>query len=359
MAGLHMDRLFESMAKKGGTDLHLAVGAPPMMRVRGKLEGLPTKVLDGEDTTAMMKAITPDLQQTQLTESGAADFAVQFPVGGKQLRFRVNIYKEHEGIAIALRRLPDTIMTIEQIGLPVIVRDLVKRPRGLFLVTGPTGSGKTTTLATLVNSIAQLGGHHILTLEDPIEIRFEHSNSLVNQREIGIHVPSFALGLRQGLRQDPDVIMVGEMRDLETMRVALSAAETGHLVLATLHTSGAAKTVDRIIDQFPEAEKEHIRVQLSTSLIGVICQQLLSRADTAGRVAAYEFLVATSGIRNLIREKKTFQLTSEIQTGRQHGMQLLDDHLFRLVGENKVTAEDAVAKANDPLALQKRIDKQA
>lgn len=255
---------------------------------------------------------------------------------------------------MVLRQIPNTLLTFEQLGTPPVIAKLCLRPRGMFLVTGPTGSGKSTTLASMINYINETLDHHIITIEDPIEFYHYHKRSTVNQREVHTDVPSFAEAIRRALRQDPDVILVGEMRDLETIEAAISAAETGHLVFGTLHTTGAQGTVNRIIDAFPTNQQEQVRTQLSTSIIGVLSQTLLPKIG-GGRVAAYEVLVVTSAISNLIRENKTFRINSAIQTGAKYGMQLLDDHLFRLWREEKVTAEDALMKAANRDELERRI----
>jgi twitching motility protein PilT len=256
-----------------------------------------------------------------------------------------------------LRQIPNRLLTFEQIGLPEMCRELIRRPRGLFLITGPTGSGKTTSLATMIDYINTTMDHHIITMEDPIEYYHKHKKSILNQREVGNDVPSFAEALRRALRQDPDNILVGEMRDLETIEAAIRAAETGHLVFATLHTTGAAKTIDRVVDAFPVSQQNQIRVQLSTALIAVISQALLSRIDQPGMVAAYEFMVVTPAIANLIRDAKTFRIDSMIQTGKKFGMQLLDDHLWQLYSEGKISAEEMVDRAKNPADLRDKVHK--
>ncbi|RMD61225.1 MAG: PilT/PilU family type 4a pilus ATPase, partial [Planctomycetota bacterium] len=274
---------------------------------------------------------------------------------GDAARFRVSVFRQKGDIAIALRLIPNKLLTFEQIGLPAMAKELVRRPRGLFLVTGPTGCGKTTTLASMVNYINENFDRHIVTIEDPIEYYHPHKKSIVNQRQVHVDVPSFADALRRALRQDPDVIMVGEMRDLETIEAAIRAAETGHLVFGTLHTTGAAKTIDRIVDAFPVAQQNQVRVQISTTLLAVLSQQLLSRIDTKGMVAAYEFLVITPAISNFIRDAKTFRIDSAIQTGKKFGMQLLDDHLWQLYSKGIISAEDMVDKAKNPETLRDKV----
>ena len=327
MAALHIDRLLETCIKRGASDLHLHVGRPPTLRLRGHLRSLETKVLEPEDTIGLMKAITPDRNQQELQEQGGTDFAFEFGDAG---RFRTAVFQQKGNISLALRLIPSKLLTFEEIGLPDIIKSLCRRPRGLFLITGPTGSGKTTTMATMIDYINQHFDKHIITIEDPIEYYHAHGKSLVTQREVGVDVPSFAEALRRVLRMDPDVILVGELRDLETIEAALQAAETGHLVFGTLHTTSAHRTVTRVVDMFPVNEQERIRVMLSESLIAVLCQALVPRSDVRGLIAAYEFLVITTAISNLIRENKTFRIPSSIQTGKKFGMQLLDDHLFSL-----------------------------
>ncbi|HTN77801.1 MAG TPA: PilT/PilU family type 4a pilus ATPase, partial [Pirellulaceae bacterium] len=273
---------------------------------------------------------------------------------GDLARFRVSVFKQRGNVGMVLRQIPNKLLSLEQLGLPDIVKKLCMRPRGLFLVTGPTGSGKSTTLASMINFINDTVDHHIITIEDPIEFYHYHKKSTVNQREVHVDVPSFAEAIRRALRQDPDVILVGEMRDLETIEAAISAAETGHVVFGTLHTNSAQGTVNRIIDAFPANLQEQVRTQLSTSVIAVIAQSLIPKIG-GGRVAAYEILVVTSAISNLIRENKTFRINSAIQTGAKHGMILMDDALFKIWRDEKATAEDVLAKAQNPDELAKRI----
>ncbi|MFM1890179.1 MAG: hypothetical protein RLZZ565_936, partial [Planctomycetota bacterium] len=301
MSTIQIDRLLDTVIRQDCSDLHLSVGRPPTVRLNGKLRSLQTKVLDPDDMVALMKSVTPEKNQQELQEMGGTDFGFGY---GDQARFRVSIFKQKGHVSMVLRLIPSRLLTFEQIGLPDIVQELVRRPRGLFVVTGPTGSGKTTSLATMIDYINTNFDRHIVTAEDPIEYYHVHKKSVVNQREVGSDVPTFAEALRRVLRSDPDVILVGEMRDLETMEAAIRAAETGHLVFGTLHTTGAAGTITRIIDAFPVTHQEQVRVQLSTSLIAVLSQQLCARADKPGRVAAYEFLVVTPAISNLIRENK-------------------------------------------------------
>ncbi len=351
MATVLIDKLLQAAVKQGVSDIHIVVGQPPVFRLHGRMRKLETKVLENEDTVGLMKSITPERCQRELQETGSADFGFAF---GDMARFRVSVFKQRGSISMVLRQIPNDKLTPEQLGLPDSVVKLVMRPRGLFLVTGPTGSGKSTTLASLVNLINETHDHHIITIEDPIEFYHEHIRSTVNQREVGVDVPSFAEAIRRALRQDPDVILVGELRDLETIEAAISAAETGHIVFGTLHTNSAQGTVNRVIDAFPGNLQDQIRTQLASSLIGVVAQTLLPRIG-GGRVAAYEVLVVTPGIGNLIRENKTFRINSAIQTGAKLGMQLMDDALFKLWAEEKVTVEDVLSKAQRPDDLAKRI----
>ncbi|MCK5114055.1 MAG: PilT/PilU family type 4a pilus ATPase [Phycisphaerae bacterium] len=354
MATVHIDRLLETCVKSGASDLHIHVNRPPTLRLHGRLRPLETKILEPEDTITMMKAITPERAQQELQEQGGTDFGFEF---SDKARFRTAVYQERGHIAMTLRLIPQKLFGLDEIGLPETIQGLLTRPRGMFLVTGPTGSGKTTTLAAMLNSINENMDKHIITVEDPIEYFHPHKQSIVSQREVGVDVPSFSEALRRALRQDPDVILVGELRDLETIEAALRAAETGHLVFGTLHTSSAQGTVTRIVDQFPVDQQEQVRIQLADSLIGVLCQALMPRCDTRGMVAAYEYLYVTSAVSNLIRENKVFRIPSTIQTGKKFGMQLLDDHLYSLVDEGKISAEDAVDRSSNPSELREKIDK--
>lgn len=346
-----IDKLLKAAVDNGVSDIHLTVGIPPVFRMDGRMRALQTKVLTADDTHSLMKSITPERCQQEIAERGGADFGFAF---GDAARFRVSVFRQRGNIAMVLRQIPNKLLTPEQLGLPWVVKRLVMRPRGLFLVTGPTGSGKSTSLASLVNYINDTVDHHIITIEDPIEFYHYSKKSTVNQREVGTDVPSFAEALRRALRQDPDVILVGELRDLETIEAAISAAETGHVVFGTLHTTGAQGTVNRIIDAFPTNQQEQVRTQLSTALIGVLSQALLPKIG-GGRVAAYETLVVTPAIGNLIRENKTFRINSAIQTGAKLGMMLLDDALFQLWKTGKCTKEDVMAKSQSPEDLSKRI----
>src|SRR5580658_7529613 len=353
MGTLLIDKLLQTVCSQKASDLHLTVGSQPMLRLHGHLRPLATKVLEAADTVSLMKSITPERCQQELQEVGGTDFGFAF---GDMARFRVAIYKQRSNVGLVLRRIPNEFLTFEQLGLPPVIEELIKRPRGLFLVTGPTGSGKTTSLASMINWINNNHDHHIITVEDPIEYYHQHKKSMINQREIGVDVPSFPEALRRALRMDPDVILVGEMRDLETISAAISAAETGHVVFGTLHTTGAQGTVDRIIDVFPTEQQEQIRTQLSTSIIGILSQALLPRKPK-GLVAAYEMLVVTPAIANLIRENKTFRINSAIQTGQKLGMQLLDDHMFKIWKAGIVEKKEVVFRCNQPDDLLSRIAK--
>ena len=353
MATINIDRLLETCIKRGASDLHLHCGRAPTLRLHGRLRALETKVLEPEDTISLMKQITPERAQQELQEQGGTDFGFEFGQAG---RFRTSVFQQRGNISLSLRLIPSKLLTFEEIGLPEITKSLCRRPRGLCLVTGPTGCGKTTTLATMVDYINNTFDKHIITIEDPIEYFHSHKKSMVNQREVGVDVPSFAEALRRVLRMDPDVIMVGELRDLETIESALRAAETGHLVFGTLHTTSAQGTVTRIVDQFPVDQQEQIRIQLADSLIAVICQALVPRSDVRGMVAAFEFMYVTNAIANLIRENKTFRITSSIQTGKKFGMRLLDDHLMELFKEGKISDEDAMDRSRSPGEMQQKIE---
>ncbi len=350
MGTILIDKLLSATVKQGASDLHITVGQPPVLRIHGRMQKLKTKVLDPGDTMSLMKSITPDRCQQEFQETGSTDFGFAF---GTAARFRVSVFRQRGNVALVLRQIPVELWSMDFLGLPKVFKELVMRPRGLILVTGPTGSGKSTSLAAMVDYLNECVDHHIITIEDPIEFYHNHKKCTVNQREVGVDVTSFAEAIRRALRQDPDVILVGEMRDLETIEAAITAAETGHIVFGTLHTSSAAGTINRIIDVFPTNQQDQIRTQLASAIIGILAQQLLPKIG-GGRVAAFETLVVTPGIANLIRENKIFRITSAIQTGTKHGMQLLDDHLFRLWQEEKVTKEDALMKANYGDDLAKR-----
>jgi len=353
MPSLHIDRLLEACIKMGGSDLHLTVGRPPVLRISGRLRSLDTKVLEPDDTVSLMKSITPERNQQEFQEVGGTDFGFAFGDAG---RFRTAVFRQKGYVSMVLRLIPSELLTFEQIGLPKICAALCRRPRGLFLVTGPTGSGKTTTLASMINYINENMDVHIITIEEPIEYYHQHKKSIINQREVGIDVPTFAEALRRSLRQDPDVILVGELRDLETMEAAITAAETGHLVFGTLHTTGCQGTVNRMIDAFPVSQQEQIRVQLSTNLIAVLSQALCPRIPK-GRIAAYEFMVITPAISNLIRENKVYRIESSIQIGKKLGMQLLDDHLWELWEKELISLETMLDYARNPGELLEKAEK--
>ncbi len=344
--------LFDMVVEKNASDLHLTVGRPPCLRLSGRLRNLKLPALTDPETTALIEAIIPPLKLQELRKVGSADFGFAH---GAKARFRVAVFRQKGHDAMVCRLIPNKLLSFEQIGLSTSVISLLDRPRGLLLVTGPTGSGKTTTLATMVDHINTNRDMHIITIEDPIEYYHEHKQSLMNQREVGNDVPTFSEAIRRSLREDPDVILLGEMRDLETIATAITAAETGHLVLGTLHTTGAARTVDRIIDQFPPQQQEQVRVQLSVSLVAVISQVLMPKADGHGVVAAFEVMVMTPGIENHIRKNETFKIPSAIQTGRSLGMYLLDDHLWELRAAGKITQEEMLLKSQNPRAMREKL----
>jgi twitching motility protein PilT len=328
--------------KNKASDLHLSAGVPPMIRVHGDVRRINVPNLEHKDVHGMVYDIMNDSQRKVYEETLEVDFSFEIP---NLARFRVNAFNQNRGAGAVFRTIPSKVLTLEQLNAPKIFAEIAKYPRGLVLVTGPTGSGKSTTLAAMVNDVNENEYGHILTVEDPIEFVHESKKCLLNQREVGPHTLSFSNALRSALREDPDVILVGEMRDLETIRLALSGAETGHLVFGTLHTSSAAKTVDRIVDVFPAAEKEMVRAMLSESIRAVISQTLLKTKDGTGRVAAHEIMIGTPAIRNLIRENKIAQMYSAIQTGRQIGMQTLDQNLQEMVQRNIIASAEARGKA--------------
>lgn len=334
--------------KENASDIHISSGEPPMIRIHGDMRKIDAPALQKEDVHKMLYDILNDQQRKTYEEYHELDFAIAIGDSG---RFRVNAFMQSRGESIVFRTIPTTIPTLEQLSMPKIVGDLTKKEKGLVLVTGPTGSGKSTTLAAMVDLINREEKCHILTIEDPIEFVHQSKNSLVNQRELGAHTHSFANALRSALREDPDVILVGEMRDLETISLALTAAETGHLVFGTLHTSSAPKTVDRIIDVFPAEQQEQVRTMFSESLQAVITQQLIKKKDGKGRVAALEIMIGTSAVKNLIRENKIAQIPSSIQTGRQYGMQTMDQALVDLYQKDLVARESIEKLVSSPSVL--------
>jgi len=344
------DLLLE-VIERNASDLHLTAGAHPTVRVRGRLQPLEDyPVMTTEQTRETVYSILSNDQRQRLETDWQIDFAYAIP---GRARFRVNAYYQRSAIGAAFRLIPFSIKTVDELGLPLVLHELAKRPRGFVLVTGPTGSGKSTSLAAVIDEINSTREEHIMTIEDPIEFLHGHKKCIVNQREIGSDASSFAAGLKSALRQDPDVILVGEMRDLETIHTALTAAETGHLVFATLHTQDTPQTIDRIIDVFPASQQQQVRVQLSVALQGIITQQLLPTADGAGRVAACEVLLATPAIRNLIREGKTHQIYSSLQTGANIGMQTMDAALATLVRSGKITQKLAESRSSTPDELRR------
>ena len=340
-----MHQLLEAACDFGASDLHLAVGDPPVLRVHGDLQPLDMPVLEPEDTELLMRTICTEAQMESVQNNGGADFGLPFE---DRARFRVSVFKQKGHIGLVLRQIPNEMIPLKKIGLPEEINELLYKPRGLILVTGPTGSGKTTTLTSMLDFINVNRAAHIITIEDPIEFYHNHKKSVVTQREIGADVPSFAEAIRRALRQDPDVILVGEMRDLETMGAAITAAETGHLVFGTLHTTGSASTVDRMVGAFPTDQQGQIRMQLSVGLVAVISQLLIPRIDKPGRVAAFEIMVNTPSIAAMIRDGNTHRITSDIQTGAKYGMRTLDSHLLELYTSGMISYEEFISKSRDP-----------
>ena len=339
-----IDAFFKLMNEQGASDLHLVTGQQPVLRVQGELTRVKYKELTNDSLKAMLYEIAPEDKVKVFEETGDVDFAYEIP---GLARYRANFFEQKWGVAAVFREIPSDILTCEQLGLPSVVRKLASLPRGLVLVTGPTGSGKSTTLAAIVDEANRTRKDHILTVEDPIEFVHKSKEAVVNHREVGLHTRSFSAALRGALREDPDIILVGEMRDLETIALAIEASATGHLVFGTLHTTSAAKTVDRIIEVFPVNQQAQIRNTLADGLRAVVAQNLFKRIDKKGRVAALEIMIAIPAIRNLIRESKTFQIPSAMQTGKKYGMQTLDDAIMVLLHAKKISADDAYAKCNN------------
>ena len=340
-----MLQLMEAANEEGASDLHIEVGNPPLLRIHGELTPLDMDPLQPEDTDKLMHWICTPAQMEEVEHNGGADFGYAFE---DKCRFRVSVYKAKNHVGMVLRLIPNKMIPFEKIGLPPEITELLYKPRGLILVTGPTGSGKTTTLTSMLNFINEQRACHIITIEDPIEFYHQHKKSSVTQREIGADVPSFAEAIRRALRQDPDVILVGEMRDLETMHAAITAAETGHLVFGTLHTTGAASTIDRLVGSFPTDEQEQVRMQLSVGLVAVISQLLLPRIDKPGRVPIFEIMVNTSSIAAMIRDGNTHRINSDIQTGAKYGMQTLDANLLHYYTAGQISYEEFISKSRDP-----------
>jgi twitching motility protein PilT len=346
-----MNDLLNLMVDEGASDLHLQVGQAPTLRVAGGMAPVDGPKLTPEDTEQLMRAIASDHHQQKAKQVGAADFAFAFM---DKARFRVSVLKAKGNYGLVLRQIPYKMFSLRELGLPDRIKDLLVRPRGLILVTGPTGSGKSTTLASMINWINENVEGHIITVEDPIEYFHQHKKCIVTQREVGVDVPSFSEAIRGALRQDPDIILVGEMRDLATIEAAVSAAETGHLVFGTLHTTGAARTVDRIVDAFPASTKDQIRTQLASSIVAVISQALCRKVG-GGRIASYEIMIMTDSIAALIRDNKTYRITSELQTGGAMGMITLDAHLMNLYARGLIAGETAVEKAQFPEDMKKKV----
>ncbi len=339
-----IDAFFKLMNDQDASDLHLISGQQPVLRIGGELERVKYKVLENDSLKSMLYEIAPEHKVKEFEETGDVDFAYEIP---GLARYRANFFQQKYGIGAVFREIPSIIMTCEDLGLPPVVPRLATLPRGLVLVTGPTGSGKSTTLAAIIHEANNNRKEHILTIEDPIEFVHQSQKAVINHREVGMHTRSFAAALRGALREDPDIILVGEMRDLETISLAIEASATGHLVFATLHTTSAAKTVDRIIEVFPMAQQNQVRSTLADGIRAVIAQTLFKRRDMKGRVAAVEVMIATPAVRNLIREGKTFQIPSMIQTGHKYGMQTLDDAIMALLQKKIISPEDAYTKSND------------
>ncbi|MDX2226489.1 MAG: type IV pilus twitching motility protein PilT [Verrucomicrobiae bacterium] len=340
-----IEQLLDFMIQARGSDLHITVGFPPACRLNGSIRGLDLPPLKPEDTEHLVKSITSEDRQQQLREAGSVDFGFSY---GEIARFRVNVFRQKGSLAMVLRQIPSKLLTLSDVGLPPSIQEVLDLPRGMVLVTGPTGSGKSTTLAAMINFINENRSDHIITIEDPIEYFHPHKRCIVNQREVGSDTKTFADALRRALREDPDVILVGEMRDLETMESAINAAETGHLVFATLHTTGAARTVDRIVGAFPMNQQDQIRIQLAGNLRAVVSQLLLPTADGNGRVACHEIMINNDAIASKIRDNKSFAIISDIQTGSKAGMRSLDQHLVELFRAGLIDISQVMTKCQRP-----------
>ena len=350
-----IDAFFKLMNDEGASDLHMMAGQQPVLRIRGEMERVKFRVMDNDSLRNMLYEICPEDKIKSFEESGDLDFGYEIP---GLARYRCNFFQQKYGIGAVFREIPSDILTCEQLGLPKVVSRLATLPKGLVLVTGPTGSGKSTTLAAIINECNKLRKHHIITIEDPIEFVHKSQNCIINHREVGTHTRSFTAALRGALREDPDIILVGEMRDLETISLAMEASMTGHLVFGTLHTMNAMKTVDRIIEIFPSTQQGQVRSTLSDALKAVVSQTLFKRVDVKGRVAALEILICTPAVRNLIRESKTHQILSSMQTGKKYGMQTLDDAIFEPLEKKRISAEDAYANCYEKARFIKFLRKQ-
>ena len=339
-----IDAFFKLMNDEGASDLHVMAGQQPVLRIRGEMERVKFKVLDNDSLKNMLYEICPDDRIKSFEETGDLDFGYEIP---GLARYRCNFFQQKNGIGAVFREIPSNILTCEQLGLPKVVSRLAQLPKGLVLVTGPTGSGKSTTLAAIIDECNRTRKHHVITIEDPIEFVHKSQQCIINHREVGTHTKSFAAALRGALREDPDIILVGEMRDLETMALAMEASMTGHLVFGTLHTINAMKTVDRAIEMFPANQQAQVRSTLADALRAVVSQTLFKRVDIKGRVAALEILICTPAVRNLIREGKTYQILSAMQTGKKYGMQTLDDAIYEHLEKKRISAEDAYANCNE------------
>lgn len=348
-----LDAFFKLMVDQGASDLHLTSGSQPILRVNGELQRVRYQILENDELQKMLYEIAPDYKIKEFEETGDIDFAYEIP---GLARYRANFFVQKYGVGGVFRQIPDTILTVNQLGLPPVMNKLPMLPKGMVLVTGPTGSGKSTTLAALVDHANNKRKDHILTIEDPVEFVHKSKSCVVNHREVGLHTRSFAAALRAALREDPDIIMVGELRDLETISLATEAASTGHLVFGTLHTQSAAKTVDRIIDVFPHDQQEQIRATLADSLQAVVAQTLFKRKNGKGRVAALEILIATPAVRNLIRDAKTYQITTVLQTGKKYGMQSLDDAIMELLEKGQINPDDAYLHCLDKQRFRVFVD---